>query len=201
VTRDDIPLALDAVFFYSISDAAKAILRVRSITHLLPKFVYGVVRDAAGAFAMRDLFSRMEELNSEAEKRLRFAEEEWGVRIVGLEILKLNLPEDVLNALIRPVTAEQRAIAARFEAEARRVAIEVLGDAARRLHRDALTYLYLKALEKIASAPGARVVLPMAFPKLIDGLRAGVGVGLGIGLTADKEAKVIDEIAKRIGGK
>jgi regulator of protease activity HflC (stomatin/prohibitin superfamily) len=98
------------------------------------------------------------------------------------------------------VTAEQRAIAARFLAEARRVAVEVLGDAAQRLNRNALTYLYLKALEKIAAGPGSRVVLPMSFPAVLSGVGAGAGLGLGIGLTKEQEAKVIDEMTKRISG-
>jgi regulator of protease activity HflC (stomatin/prohibitin superfamily) len=201
VTRDDIPLTLDVAFFYSIADARKAILRVASITHTLPKFVHGVVRNGVGGFAMREVFYRMEDINEELRKRLLYAQESWGVNIENIEILRVNLPDHVLRALTAPVTAEQRAIAARFLAEARRVSIEVLGDAARRLHRDALTYLYLRALEKIASAPGSKIVLPMSFPSVVKGVGAGVGVGLGIGLSAEQEAKVIDQIAKRIAGK
>lgn len=196
VTRDDIPLTLDIAFFFAIVDPKKAVLEVTVLEDALNSFVFGVVRDAVGTFVMREAFYNIEGMNEEFKKRLVFALEEWGAEIKDVEILNVKIPDTVFNALIAPVTAEQRAIAARFKAEARRVGVEVLGDAARRLNPNALTYLYLKALERIASAPGSKVVLPAAFPKVTDSLITGVGVGAGL-QTIDAE-KAIEEIAKKL---
>ncbi|MDI6807063.1 MAG: SPFH domain-containing protein [Candidatus Aenigmarchaeota archaeon] len=198
VTRDDIPLTLNIAFFYAIVDPRKAVLQVTVLEDALNNFVFGVIRDAAGTFVMRETFYNIEGMNEEFKKRLVFALEEWGAEVKNVEILNVKVPDEVFNALITPVTSEQKAIAARFDAEARRVAVEVLGDAAERLNPNALTYLYLKALERIASAPGSRVVLPASFPRVTDSLMTGIGVGAGLE-TIDSE-KVIAKIAKKIKG-
>jgi regulator of protease activity HflC (stomatin/prohibitin superfamily) len=196
VTRDDIPLTLDVAFFYAIVDPKKAVLQVTVLEDALNNFVYGVIRDAVGSFTMREAFYNIEGMNEEFKKRLVFALEEWGTEVKNVEILSVKIPDAVFNALIAPVTAEQKAIAARFNAEARRVAVEVLGDAAERLNPNALTYLYLKALERIASAKGSKIILPTSFPKVTENLLAGVG--LGAGLEAIDTEKVISQIAEKI---
>jgi regulator of protease activity HflC (stomatin/prohibitin superfamily) len=196
VTRDDIPLTLDVAFFYAIVDPKKAVLQVTVLEDALNNFVYGVIRDAVGSFTMREAFYNIEGMNEEFKKRLVFALEEWGTEVKNVEILSVKIPDAVFNALIAPVTAEQKAIAARFNAEARRVAVEVLGDAAERLNPNALTYLYLKALERIASAKGSKIILPASFPKVTENLLAGVG--LGAGLEAMDTEKVIGQIAEKI---
>jgi regulator of protease activity HflC (stomatin/prohibitin superfamily) len=196
VTRDDIPLTLNVAFFYAIVDPKKAVLQVTVLEDALNNFVYGVIRDAVGSFTMREAFYNIEGMNEEFKKRLVFALEEWGAEVKNVEILNVKIPDAVFNALIAPVTAEQKAIAARFNAEARRVAVEVLGDAAERLNPNALTYLYLKALERIASSKGSKVILPASFPKVTESLITGVG--LGAGLEAIDTEKVIGQIAEKI---
>ncbi len=202
VTRDDIPLTLDAVFFYSIADPKKAVLQVTVLEDALNNFVYGVIRDSVGGFVMREAFYNIEGINEECKKRLVFALEEWGADVKDVEILRVKIPDDVFKALIAPVTEEQKAIAARFQAEAKRVAVEVLGDAAERLNPQALTYLYLKALEKIASSKGSKIVLPASFPKITEDLMKGVGIGAGLEAINAEEAikKIAEKLQQKPGG-
>lgn len=200
VTRDDIPVSLEVTYFFAVSDPMKAVLRVKDREATITNFVYGTVRDGIGEFLMRELFSRIEDINPEFRKRLTYAADEWGVDVKNVEIMKIHLPDTVMSALSEPVTAEQKAIAARFNAEAKRVAIEVFGDAAERLNPNALTYIYLKALGKIASGKGSKLILPMSFPGVTKTLGAGVGLGLGVKLGMD-ENKAIDKIVEKIGEK
>lgn len=198
VTRDDIPLTIDATFFYSIVDPKKAVLQVTVLEDTVKAFVYGVVRDGIGTFVMREVFYNIEEINDELKKRLTFATEKWGIDVSDVEIMKVQIPDRVLSALIEPVTAEQKAIASRFQAEARRVLIEVMGDAAERLNPNALTYLYLKALEKIAKSEGSKIVLPVNYPRILEGLVTGAGLGLGIDLSKEEQEKIISKITEKL---
>lgn len=200
VTRDDIPVKLDVSYFFAISDPMKAVLRVKDRDATVTNFVYGTVRDGIGEFLMRELFSRIEDINPEFRKRLTYAADEWGVDVKNVEIMKIILPDTIMSALSEPVTAEQKAIAARFNAEAKRVAIEVFGDASERLNPNALTYLYLKALGKMASGKGSKLILPMSFPSVTKSLGAGVGLGLGVKLGMEENEaidKIVDKIAEK----
>jgi regulator of protease activity HflC (stomatin/prohibitin superfamily) len=199
VTKDDIPLNFDVSFFYSIADPKKAVLQVTALEDTLKTFLRGIVRDGVGNFTMRDVFYNMSEIASTMKERATPMTEQWGITINGIEILHVKLPDAVMNALYQPVTEEQKAIAARFQAEAIRVTTEVLGDAAERLNPNALTYLYLKALEKVASAENSKIVLPMSFPTIMNSLTAGLG--LGMGLEGIDQQKVIEQIAQKISGK
>ena len=199
ITRDDIPLSFDLTFFYAIADPKKAILQVTAVDHAVKTFFQGLVRNSVGAFGMREVFSNMEEITLNMKTKSLTMLEQWGIILNAVEILKITLPETLLNALSEPITEEQKTLAARFQAEATRVTTEVLGDAAQRLNPNALTYLYMKALEKISSSENSKVVLPMSFPSIMGGLSAGVGFGMG--MEANDQQKTIEQIAQKITAK
>lgn len=199
VTRDDIPLSFDVSFFYSIADPKKAALQVTAVHNSVRTFFQGLIRDGTGNFVMREVFNNMTDISAAMKDRAIPVLEQWGILISDIEILKVTLPDTLMTALYQPVTEEQRALAARFQAEATRVTTEVLGDAAQRLNPNALTYLYLKALQATASAPNSKVVLPMSFGNVMNSLTSGIG--LGVGLQGMDEQNVVNQIAQKISGK
>jgi len=192
-TKDDIPLFVKVAIFYSIADPKKAVLQVTVLEDVLFNYFIGAIRNGISNFAMREVFSKVDEIAMELEKNVSFALNQWGVNVVSMQIQQIKLPEEVLDALIKPLTSEQEALAARFQAEAKRVLIEVLGDAAERLNPNAINYLYLKALEKIGSAPNSKVVLPANFSNIANSLATGVGLGEGLNVE-----EVVNKIAEKL---
>ncbi|MEM5811620.1 MAG: SPFH domain-containing protein [Candidatus Aenigmatarchaeota archaeon] len=195
-SKDDIPLYTNVAIFYGIADPKKAVLQVTVLEDVLFNYLMGSIRSGMSNFAMREIFSMIDEIGKELEKNVVFALQQWGVNIVTIQVQNIKLPEEVLNALIKPLTSEQEALAARFEAEAKRVLIEVLGDAAERLNPNAINYLYLKALEKIGSSPNSKIILPANFSSVTNSLVSGIGLAEGIDVQ-----KVIDQIAEKIKSK
>ncbi|MCS7123734.1 MAG: SPFH domain-containing protein [Candidatus Aenigmarchaeota archaeon] len=199
-SKDDIPLYTNVAIFYGIVDPKKAVLQVTVLEDVLFNYFIGAIRNGMSNFAMREIFSKLDEISTGLEKNVVFALQQWGVNIISIQIQNIKLPEDVLNALIKPLTSEQEALATRFQAEAKRVLIEVLGDAAERLNPNAISYLYLKALEKIGTAPNSKILLPANFSSVANTLSAGISAGLGLGEGLDIQ-KIIDQIAEKIKGK
>lgn len=200
-SKDDIPIFINATIFYGIADPKKAVLQVTVLEDVLQDYFVGAIRDGVSNFAMREIFSKIEEISRILEKNVTFILQQWGVHVVNIQIPNVKLPEAVIDALIKPLTSEQEALAARFQAEAKRVLIEVLGDAAERLNPNAISYLYLKALEKIGSSPGSKIILPTNFNSAISNIPQNVIAGLSAGLGLAEGAninQIIDKIAEKI---
>ncbi len=130
--------------------------------------IYGNLRNVTGDILMRELFGDLDivytKLNSEITKHA----EKWGFEVENIEILKISLPKTVFQALSEPITQEQKAIAARFEAEAKRVMINVVGDAAKKLNPAALTYIYIQALNKLGEQAGSKIVIPTEYSSMMN---------------------------------
>ena len=196
-SRDDIPINVTVAIFYGIMDPKKAMLQVTVLEDVLIEYFIGAIRNGVSNFAMREIFSKIDEIGKELEKNVTFALQQWGVNITSIQIQRIKLPEVVLNALIKPLTSEQEAIAARFNAEAKRVLIEVLGDAAERLNQNAINYLYLKALERIGASPNSKIILPANFSNVVSNISSSLAAGIGLaeGINVDD---IINKIAEKI---
>ena len=187
-TSDDLRLKIDGVIYYRITDPNKAVLKIDNYMVGLTNILVSETRNLVSSLSMRDMFGKLDDLNELLAEKIRHQTWKWGIDVPTVQIRSISPPEEIAAAMQQKEIAAEFMQAQRFRAEAKKVAIEAVGDAAKKLDDRALMYLYLKALEEMSKGKATKVVFPMQFMDVMKG-----GFGLGTGLKAagvDEQAAV-----------
>ncbi len=177
-TSDDLRLKISGTVYYRIINPQKAILAIQNYVKGLQDLIVSQVRNIIGSMSMRELFAKLDKLNDILRDSIRHNTWQWGIDVPMVQIKSVMPPEEIAQALQSPFIASQELQAQRFRAEARKVVIQAIGDAAKNLDDRAIMYLYLKALEEISKGSSTKLVFPMQFFDILRGMEGSVGKAL-----------------------
>ncbi len=195
-TSDDLQLQIDGFAYYRVVDPSKAVLRVDDYLRALRNLIASETRNVIGSMSFREVISNLDELNDILADRIRRLSWKWGIDVDQVQLREVSLPTDVIEALKAKTISEANLQAQRFRAEARKVAIEAIGEAAKSLDDRALMYLYLKALEKLGEGKATKIIFPARFYTVLQDMEKDVGKALaGLNVTS-----LINAIANKLQG-
>ncbi|MCD6575590.1 MAG: SPFH domain-containing protein [Nanoarchaeota archaeon] len=192
-TKDDLRLKLNGVVYYKIVDPNKALLKIDNYMQGLMDLITAQIRNLIASMTMREVFGSLPKLNDMLADAIRHATWKWGIDVPMVQLRSVMPPEEIAIAMQQKEVASQFMQAEKFRAEARKLAIEALGDAAKKLDDRALMYLYIKAIEDISKSSGTKLVFPAQF---MDVMKGGFGVGTGLraaGIDVNDAVKAIKE--------
>jgi len=122
LTRDNIPVTVDAVLYYRIVDPEKAILNVEEFEQATRLAAQTSLRETIGKVTLDELLSEREKIGAHLQEIIDLKTEEWGVKVTSVEIRDVVIPRDLQDAIARQAQAERerraRVILAQAEVEA-----------------------------------------------------------------------------------
>ncbi len=139
ITKDNISVRVNAVIYYKVKDAAKAVIEVENFTYAVSQLAQTTMRNVVGEMDLDQLLSEREEASSRIKNIVDSLTEPWGIQIDNVELKDITLPEDMKRTIAKQAEAER---------ERRAVVISAQGEV------EAATNL-AKAAEMLASSPGA----------------------------------------------
>ena len=194
VTADNIEVRIDAVIYLKVARDTKSImnsvLEVRDYEDAAKQYVVASIRDIAGSMKMNDLISNIEVMNSTIKKKLETVTQAWGVICESVEIKDGQLPKTVIEAMHLEKAAEQQKLARMEGASAQRAEIDAVREAAETLSDKALSYYYIRALEKLGEGKSTKFIFPMEIMHLAKVLGGNMGAG---------SSAQTDELIKKYG--
>jgi regulator of protease activity HflC (stomatin/prohibitin superfamily) len=199
-TKDDLRLKVDSLAYYRVVDPGKAVLQIDNYQKAIQNLLISQIRNVMGNMYMRDLFSKLDNLNDLVKDAIRRDLWRWGIDIPSLQLRSLSPPEEIATAMQQKEIAAQQLQAQRLLAEAKRVMIEAVGEAAKNLDDRAIMYFYIKALEELGKGSATKIIFPAQFLDVLQNLGKNSGAvlaGAGIGLSANE---VIDSLKDKIAG-
>lgn len=107
LTKDTVPVHVDALSFWMIWDAKKAILEVEDYTEAVILSAQTALRDSIGKHPLSSLLSKREELGREIQQALDAKTNPWGVTILSVEITDIIIPKELEDALSKQAQAER----------------------------------------------------------------------------------------------
>jgi len=128
ITKDKLNATVDAVVYFKIDDAKKAIYNVNDFKSSVPSLARTTLRAVIGKMTLSEANENRDAINNDVEKQLDKQTDAWGIDIVRVELQKIEPPQDVQNAMNMVVKAENMKIAAKDEA----TAAEIQADGFRR---------------------------------------------------------------------
>ncbi len=161
ITRDNVPIKVDAVIYYRVVDPAQAVLNVGDYESAVFNLAQTTLRSVLGEVELDEVLAKREELSERIKGIIDEKTRDWGVRIVDVEIRDVVLPEEMRRAMARQAEAERDRRARIIQARAERQAAEDLKAAAERLGVDPSLLRVLQTLSEVASEESVTLVVPV----------------------------------------
>jgi regulator of protease activity HflC (stomatin/prohibitin superfamily) len=189
ITKGKIECKVDAVIYMRVGESKenviKSVIRVEDYRRAAKIFVASTLRDVAGDMSLSELISKVESLNQQLKEKLQSISKDWGVLIDAVEIKDINIPKTVLDAMHDEKAAEQKKLARMEEALAHKAEIEAVKEAAAGLDDRALSYYYIRALEKMSEGKATKIIFPVELSRLADLVAGKIGTA-GLKKEAEK---------------
>ncbi len=107
LTRDTVPVNVDAIAFWMVWDAEKSVLEVQDFIAAVTLSAQTGLRDAIGKYELGDMLSTRERLGKEIQQGLDAKTNAWGITVQSVEIRDIIIPKELEDAMSRQAQAER----------------------------------------------------------------------------------------------
>ncbi len=173
ITRDNVSCKMNAVIYYKVSDAGKAINEVENAFWAVSQLAQTTMRRIAGEVTLDELLSNREHIAKNIMKSIDPTTEAWGIDVEAVELKDIELPETMVRTMAKQAEAEREKRATIISSEGEVAAAENLNKAATMLSAapGALHLRTLNSINDISSDESNTIVfaVPMELLKAIEG--------------------------------
>jgi regulator of protease activity HflC (stomatin/prohibitin superfamily) len=183
LTKDTVPVNVDAIAFWMVWDARKAVLEVEQFTSAVSLSAQTALRDAIGKHELAEMLSHRGKLGHEIQEVLQAKTNDWGITVQSVEIRDIIIPQGLEDAMSRQAQAERerqsRIILGTAETEIAEKFVQ-----AGKAYKDNATALHLRAMNMVFEGlkqKGAMVLVPSSALETMNLGALGGLVSLGRG--------------------
>ena len=130
ITKDNISVKINAVIYYKIFDASKAILAVQDYYYAVSQLAQTTMRNVVGSVTLDELLGEREKLSNQICQIIDEATDPWGIKVENVELKDVALPEEMKRVIAKAAEAEREKQAVITKAEGEVIAAQNLAKAA-----------------------------------------------------------------------
>ncbi len=130
ITKDNVSVRINAVIYYKVFDASKAVLEVENFYFAVGQLAQTTMRNAVGSVSLDELLSERDKISSEICSIIDKATDPWGIKVENVELKDSALPEEMKRVIAKVAEAEREKQAVITKAEGEVEASENLAKAA-----------------------------------------------------------------------
>jgi len=177
ITKDNISVSVNAVIYYKISAADKAVLEVENFYYAISQLAQTTMRNAVGQVDLDGLLSQRDKVSESIRDIIDKETDPWGIKVLNVELKDITLPEEMKRVIGKQAEAEREKRAIIIKAEGEVMAANNMAKAAQVLggSQGALHLRTLQSINDISSDQSNTIVF--AIP--LEVLRAFEGFGKG----------------------
>jgi len=172
ITKDNVTLNVDAVVYFRVVVAEKAIFQTVNYLYATSQFAQAALRDVVGNVELDDLLTKRQEISHQIKTIVDAETDKWGIDVENVKIQNIELPQDMKRAMAKQAEAERERRANVINADGEKLAAKTLAEAAGILAATpgAISLRTLNTLERISTEPSQKTIF--AFPvEITDALR------------------------------
>ncbi len=117
ITKDNVSVKINAVVYYNVFDASKAILEVENFKYAVAQLSQTTMRNAVGAVELDELLNAREKISEEIRKVIDTATDPWGIKVENVELKDISLSEEMKRVIAKVAEAEREKAAVITKAE------------------------------------------------------------------------------------
>jgi regulator of protease activity HflC (stomatin/prohibitin superfamily) len=174
ITKDNVSCQINAVIYYKVSDAAKAIIEVENFYYAVSQLAQTTMRNVAGEVSLDELLSNRDQVSDRIKQIVDELTDPWGIKVDSVDLKDIVLPEEMKRTMAKQAEAEREKRAVIINSEGEVIASENLAKAASILSKEAgaLHLRTLHSINDISSDQSNTVVfaVPLEVLKAFEGL-------------------------------
>ena len=148
ITKDNVSVRINAVIYYKVFDASKAVLAVENFYYAVSQLAQTTMRNAVGEVDLDELLSERETISNKICEIIDKATDPWGIKVENVELKDVALPEEMKRVIARVAEAEREKRAVITKAEGEVEASNNLAKAADTMSKKPVA-VHLRTLETI----------------------------------------------------
>jgi regulator of protease activity HflC (stomatin/prohibitin superfamily) len=163
VTRDNVTVKVNAVIYFRVIDATKAVIEVANFLYATSQLAQTTLRSVLGEVELDVLLSQREKLNVRLQSILDQHTSPWGIKVTMVEVKQVDLAEQMIRVIAKQAEAERERRAKIIHAEGEYLAAEKLSMAAEVIQKQpvAIQLRYLQTLVEIGAEKNTTLVFPI----------------------------------------
>lgn len=173
ITRDNVSVRVNAVIYYKVSEAEKAIIEVEDFRYAISQYAQTTMRNIVGEVTLDELLSSRDKIADRIREIVDKETDAWGLQVSNVELKDVSLPPDLERTIGKQAEAEREKRAVIINSEGELAASQNLAKAAEMLSRTpgALHLRTLQSVNDMSSDQSNTVVfmLPLEVLKALDG--------------------------------
>lgn len=190
ITRDNVSIKINAVIYYKIFDASKAVLEVENYYYAVGQLAQTTMRNVVGSVSLDELLVDREKISQNICQVIDELTDPWGVKVENVELKDISLPEEMQRVIARVAEAEREKEAVITKAKGEVEASKNLALAAQTMANvpGALHLRTLSTINDISSDQSNTIVfaVPLEILRAFDG-----------GVSKDIAVKAVEKITKK----
>lgn len=107
ITKDNVSVRINAVIYFSVFDASKAVLAVENFRYAVSQLAQTTMRNAVGAVTLDELLGSREKISTEICTIIDKATDPWGIKVENVELKDVALPEEMKRVIAKAAEAER----------------------------------------------------------------------------------------------
>lgn len=175
LTKDNIPIKINAVIYFKVADASRAVLAVENFLYATSQLAQTTMRNAVGEVTLDHLLANKEEVSNRIQQIVDKVTDEWGIDVQNVELKDIILPDTLKRVIARQAEAEREKRAVIIASEGEVGAAANMAKAAETLSRapGALHLRTLASINDISSSPSNTTIwmMPIEVLRAIEGLK------------------------------
>lgn len=148
LTKDTVPVDVDAVLFWRVIDAKKAALEIAEYRNAINWASQTALRDVIGKTMLSEMLEGRDKMSAQLQKIIDDRTEPWGINVISVEVKDVNIPSSLQDAMSMQAQAERERQARVILGDSERQVAEKFGEAAK-TYADNPVALHLRAMNML----------------------------------------------------
>ena len=168
ITRDNVPVRVNAVIYYKVSDAEKAIIEVEDFRYAISQYAQTTMRNIVGEVTLDELLSSRDQIADRIREIVDKETDAWGLKVQNVELKDVSLPGEMERTIAKQAEAEREKRAKIIHAEGEMQASARLAEAADIMSTNPVTLQlrYLQTLTDISAEKNSTILFPIPIEML-----------------------------------
>jgi regulator of protease activity HflC (stomatin/prohibitin superfamily) len=191
LTKDTVPVDVDAVLFWKVFDAKKAALEIAEYRNAINWASQTALRDVIGKTMLSEMLEGRDKMSTQLQKIIDDRTEPWGINVISVEVIDVNIPSSLQDAMSMQAQAERERQARVILGDSERQVAEKFGEAAK-TYADNPTALHLRAMNMLYEGLKTNSTIVIVPSSALETMQLGGLAGmtaLTMGLTPGGEKK------------
>jgi len=148
ITRDNVTITVNAVIYYKVASAEKAILEIENFRYAMSQYAQTTMRNVVGEATLDELLAGREKIADRIKEIVAETASSWGLSVLNVELKDVRLPENMERTIAKQAEAEREKRAVIINSEGELAASTNMAEAARKLS-EVPGALHLRTLQSI----------------------------------------------------